>query len=150
MSLLLAGVAPGMQAAATLVDELVFHRRRRLSRWERVGHPLDTLTVLLCYALTLELTPTPSSLRIYLVAAAFSCLFITKDEFVHAAQCGPAEHWLHAVLFVLHPVVLASAAFLWFHDARGWIVAQAMLTLAFGLYQTVYWNTSWLKPSAAR
>lgn len=150
MSMLLAVVAPGMQGVATLADELCFHKRRGLPRWERIGHPLDTLTVLTCYALALSLPPTAGSLHIYVVAAVFSCLFVTKDEFVHARQCDPLEHWLHAVLFVLHPIVLASIAFLWLHGARTQIAALAALTLAFCLYQAFYWNTPWMKPSSAR
>jgi hypothetical protein len=76
-----------------------------------------------------------------------SCLFITKDELVHAGACSAAEHWLHAVLFILHPIVLAAVAVLWVQGARLAIIAQAALTLAFGCYQLVYWNFIWSRPS---
>src|SRR5258708_18222986 len=103
----------GTQAALMVVDEFYFHHKRSLPRWERIGHPLDTLSVLVCYAISLAFSPTHGWLGLYALAAAFSCLLITKDEFVHAKLCGPGEHWLHAVLFVLHPVVLTLAAILW-------------------------------------
>ena len=37
-----------LQAMAMVVDEGWFHRRRGLPRWERLGHPLDTLTIAVC------------------------------------------------------------------------------------------------------
>jgi hypothetical protein len=40
-------------------------------------------------------------------------LLITKDEWVHADQCNAGEHWLHSVLFVVHPVVLITAGLMW-------------------------------------
>ena len=145
MTVLLAAVPLGMQALATVADEFYFHRRRGLPRWERIGHPLDTLTVLACFAIALALPLTAASLRTYVALAAFSCLFVTKDEIVHAKYCEPFEHWVHALLFVLHPIVLASMGYLWLKDARALMLVQGALTLAFGLYQTLYWNTSWIR-----
>ncbi len=138
------------QSVIMLVDEMYFHRRRVLPRWERIGHPLDTLTVLLCYALTLALPPSPLAVRLFAGFAVFSCLFVTKDEFVHARECRPLEQWLHALLFVLHPVVLAGIALLWIRHAHAVLLLQAGLTLSFGLYQAVYWNLSWAKSSIVR
>lgn len=145
MTVLLATVPLGMQALATLADEFYFHRRRGLPQWERVGHPLDTLTVLGCYVVALTLPLTAASIGIYIALAAFSCLFVTKDELVHAKYCDPFEHWLHALLFVLHPVVLTSMGYLWLRQAWTLMLVQSALTLAFGLYQTLYWNTTWLR-----
>ena len=134
-----------------LVDEFHFHRRRRLPYWERVGHPLDTLTVLLCYAVALSTRPTGTALGGYAALAIFSCLFVTKDEFLHAKLCRPAEHWLHAVLFVLHPVVLALVGFLWVQgEHRVLLTVQAAVTAAFGIFQAVYWNLPWKQPSFDR
>ncbi|HEX3769837.1 MAG TPA: hypothetical protein VHV30_03180 [Polyangiaceae bacterium] len=143
-----------LQAAAMVFDEFHFHRRRGLPLWERVGHPLDTCTVLACFAVAL-VAPADGGWRIaYGSLAAFSCLFITKDEPVHARACTPGEQWLHAVLFVLHPIVLACVALFWVRGARGIVAGQAALTFAFGVYQVVYWNlwrTSWWRsPTRAR
>jgi len=132
-----------LQALAMLFDEVHFHRRRGLRRWERIGHPLDTLTVLACVALASAAPPTKGWVGVYVGLAAFSCLFITKDEAVHAKECSPGEHWLHAVLFVLHPVVLAALALCWMRSLRAIVVAQGALTLAFGAHQLVCWNLTW-------
>lgn len=135
-----------VQAAAIVVDEGAFHRRRGLPRWERIGHPLDTLTMTACYAWLLLARPSTTSGLGFVALAAFSCLFVTKDELVHARRCSPAEHWTHAVLFVIHPVVLAVAAFAWWtHDpaARALLGFQLAATAAFAAYQTLYWNGPW-------
>jgi hypothetical protein len=79
-----------------------------------------------------------------------SCLLVTKDELVHAGHCSAPEHWLHAVLFVLHPIVLGTMAALWYAGSRTLIGVQAGLTLAFGCYQLLYWNLPWLSRSRAR
>jgi hypothetical protein len=139
-----------LQALAMLVDELYFHRRRGLPRWERIGHPVDTASVLGCYGLALALPPHVDQLPWYVLLAAISCLLVTKDEFVHAARCEPAEQWLHAVLFVLHPIVLGAGALLWLRGERGLLAFSAGLTAAFGVYQAVYWNVPWKNLSKPR
>jgi hypothetical protein len=133
----------GLQACAMLVDELYFHRQRGLPRWERLGHPVDTLSVLACYAIALSLRPTEAHAVVYLIAAGFSCLLITKDELVHAQRCSPLELWLHSVLFVLHPVVLGIGGLLWFRQEGAMLWLSASLTAAFGAYQLLYWNVPW-------
>ncbi len=157
-----------LQGLAMAVDEGYFHRQRGLPRWERIGHPLDTLTILACFGWLALVPPSPFSSAIYLGLAAFSCLFVTKDEFVHAKFCSPAEQWLHAVLFVLHPLVLAAGAVIWpaLHLGgeipwsgltrylgvgafeAGMVWTQLAIICGFLLYQVGYWNFVW-KPSGA-
>ncbi|MGC4069030.1 MAG: hypothetical protein QM784_31180 [Polyangiaceae bacterium] len=134
-----------VQALVLLVDEFRFHFRRGLPAWERIGHPIDTLTVVACYALAWTLPPTDGAKSAYVALAILSCLTITKDEFVHANRCEPSEHWLHAVLFILHPVVLAGVGLLWLGGARSQLLIPLTLTGAFLLYQILYWNTPWLE-----
>ena len=156
----------GLQALAMLVDELHFHRRRGLGAWERIGHPLDTLTVLACLTWARFVAPSDRAIAIYAVLALASCLFITKDEAVHAAACRAGEHWLHSILFVVHPMSLASIGLVWpaLHAAPGegpsWlrgvpvaamVTTQLALTSAFFLYQLLYWNLPWRRrPSPTR
>jgi hypothetical protein len=124
------------------VDELVFHRKRGLPRWERLGHPLDTLTTALCYGwLVWVPASSPHALGVYVALCAFSCLFITKDELVHARLCEPLEIWLHALLFVLHPIVFLAFGAIWYSAAQAW-APKVMLgtTLVFMAYQFLYWN----------
>jgi len=145
-----------LQMICMAVDEIHFHRRRGLPRWERLGHPLDTLTVLACFVWLLAAPPSAFSLNVYAGLSVFSCLFVTKDEPVHSKHCRSGEHWLHAILFILHPLVLLSAGLLWpawrqqplsfIHYTgfeRNFLAVNTLLTLAFGLYQLIYWNFLW-------
>src|SRR5262245_294801 len=148
-----------LQMFCMSADELYFHRRRGLPRWERQGHPLDTLTVLVCFAWLLAVPPNTFSLSVYAGLSVFSCLFVTKDEPVHSQYCGPTEHWLHALLFSLHPLALLNAGLLWpaWHQQtlsfirytgfeRRFLFGNTLLTCVFGLYQLVYWNFLWPPP----
>jgi hypothetical protein len=131
-----------IQAATMLADEGWCHRRRGLPRWERIGHPLDTLTTALCYGwLVVQRPDAPHALSMYVGLSLFSCLFITKDEFVHSKLCDSLETWLHSVLFVMHPIVLLSFGILWISGGAPWVFeVQLFLTLAFASYQVVYWS----------
>jgi hypothetical protein len=138
----------GLQALAMAADEWICHRKRGLPQWERIGHPLDTLSVAICYA-WLVMTPRtdPHGLPVYIGLAALSCLLITKDEPVHAKLCDANESWLHAVLFVLHPIVFMTFALIWISDQNPRVIAlQCALTVAFAIYQITYWSLIW-KPS---
>ena len=132
-----------LQGTVMAVDEFRFHRRRTVPRWERVGHPLDTLTVLLPLAGAILLPPVAPWTAAFLVLAVFSCLFITKDEWVHARHCEPAEQWLHAVLFLLHPMLFLMIFLLWRAGETGWLLTQTALVAAFCTWQSLYWNGPW-------
>ena len=155
-----------LQGIVTVVDEVFFHWKRGLPRWERVGHPLDTLTMLSCMLWILCVPPGPTAGCIYAGLALFSSVFVTKDERVHKLYCPAGEHWLHAVLFTLHPLALISLALLW-PAARsrpsdlaglilysGWergaLWAVFAMALLFGTYQLVYWNFVWHSESMTR
>jgi hypothetical protein len=140
-----------LQMLAMFVDEFVFHRKRGLPRWERLGHPLDTLTAIACYAWLVARPPTsPHALAVYIALCAFSCLFITKDEFVHAQVCEPFESWLHAVLFVLHPLVFLGFGLAWYWGMTPLIVkAELALTVALLAHQLLYWSPLWRRIPAA-
>lgn len=130
-----------LQGIAMVIDEGHFHRARGLPRWERIGHPLDTLTIAICLGWLLATTPSsPVALPVYVGLSIFSTLFVTKDEAVHAARCSPGEHWLHAILFILHPIVLAAFGYLWWTGAVGLLLGQLGIAIAFMAYQILYWN----------
>jgi hypothetical protein len=148
-----------LQMLCIAADELWFHRKRGLPRWERIGHPLDTLTVVLCLLWILCVKPDHRAVTVYIILAAFSCVFVAKDEPVHWRRCSLAEQWLHAFLFMLHPLVLASAAFLW-PASRGrlpgtyllagpsgferiFLIITCGLMVGFSFYQFVFWNLLW-------
>jgi hypothetical protein len=143
------------QVIAMAIDELWFHRKRRLPRWERIGHPLDTLSVVSCFVWTIFAPFDSKTLAAYCLFSVASCLLVTKDEAVHAMHCTAKEHWLHAVLFLLHPMVLASAAILWAASrglspfgmnaapARVALLCELAITSIAGIHQTLYWNLRW-------
>ena len=132
-----------------MVDEFHYHRKRGLTLWERIGHPLDTLTTLLALAWVMIRPYSAETARVYVALCGFSCLFITKDEFVHARECEPGEHWLHSLLFVLHPVVFVCVYFVWpdLNASNRLILGFPIVTVgAFFAFQTLYWNFLW-KPA---
>jgi len=139
-----------LQGVLLVIDEGWFHRTRGLPRWERIGHPLDTLTIAVCLAWLVATDPrSPAALSVYVGLAVFSTLFVTKDEAVHAGLCSPGEHWLHAILLVLHPIALAAFSFLWWIGAVGLLVGQLGVTIAFLAYQVIYWNIERADPESA-
>ena len=129
------------QSALILFDEFHFHRRRGLPRWERVGHPLDTATLIAGIAFTLWVPFSIAAAVVFAGLAIFSCAFVTKDEWVHAERCQGGEHWVHAMLFIAHPLVFLSVGWMWSQgiDPVFRNVPLALMLLFF-LYQTVYWN----------
>lgn len=150
-----------IQMIVISIDEFYFHFRRGLPKWERIGHPLDTLTTLVCFALILFAPYSSFYLKIYIGLALFSCLFVTKDEFVHKECCPASEQWLHALLFTNHPIVLTIAGLLWpiasgmtgpswlsglnFYGEtmRVCLLLQTGFIALFFIYQTIYWNVIW-------
>ena len=102
-----------LQSVAMGVDELGCHRHRAVPRLEWQGHVLDTSAFLLCLVWPLLFAPTAPHLVAYAGLGGFSCLLVTKDEWTHHVGCAGSEHWVHALLFLLHPVVLIATACLW-------------------------------------
>lgn len=139
----LACLAPVVaQGACLLVDEFKFHHARGLGLWERYGHPLDTLSVLVCFLVPTLFSFGGTASWIYVALCAFSCVFVTKDEGVHTQECGAAEHRLHALLFVLHPLVFTGFGLLWaFRPAlvMPLAVGQVGLLVVVMAYQLLFW-----------
>jgi len=150
-----------LQAIAIGIDEAYFHYRRGLPKWERIGHPLDTFSLWLCLLMTVYAPFNETTLKIYAVLSIISCLMVTKDEFIHKEHCPGAENWLHALLFILHPITLIVAGMIWpvtqGIDVPAWLsgwlnhpraleaflLFQTGSVLLFCLYQTIFWNIIW-------
>ena len=156
-----------VQTLVILFDEFYFHVRRGLPKWERIGHPLDTLTVLACFLFVLIVPYSTLALKFYIALSIFSCIFVTKDEFVHKECCPASEQWLHALLFLNHPVVLTAAGCIWSvlgitaapdwlyslvpyaPSLRTFLLVQSGLIALFFLYQWLYWNFLWKEQDKA-
>jgi hypothetical protein len=150
-----------LQLIAMLFDEGYFHIKRGLPKWEKIGHPLDTLSVLLCIGFTLFVPFSTVNLKIYIALAIFSSILVTKDEFVHKHHCPASENWLHALLFTLHPITLCIAGFiwpiiqdqelsLWIHkilnnkqNLKLFMQVQFCMGTLFLFYQIIFWNFIW-------
>ena len=149
-----------LQAIAIGFDEIYFHYKRGLPKWERIGHPLDTFSVLVALGFLVFFPFTPFSWKIYLGISLFSCVMVTKDEFIHKSHCPASENWLHALLFVLHPITLFAAGSIWYvHHTQNnsffssWLIEKEFLFLflqgqlivmtLFFLYQIIFWNIIW-------
>lgn len=131
----------GLQSVVMIIDESWFHRRRGLPDWERWGHPLDSFFFLIPIGIATYCPPTSTSLTAYIVAAIFSSLFVTKDEWVHAQICSAGEHWLHALLFLLHGPIFISIGTLWYVGAG--LPFQPLIPpviMLFTFVQIVYWS----------
>ncbi|MGE0527512.1 MAG: hypothetical protein AB7G93_14815 [Bdellovibrionales bacterium] len=125
------------------VDEFYCHRHRQLGRWERIGHPLDTAVFLACLAWLLGIPPGEGTLSVYMGLSVSSCLMVSKDEWEHRTRCTGFENWLHALLFMIHPVVLIWAGYLWWTGAERFLAVVGTAAVATGLffvYQVLYWN----------
>ncbi len=129
-----------VQGLAMLVDEFYFHHRRGLGRWERIGHPVDTLMFMLALGVLLQSGWSLLSASL----AIFSALLVTKDEWVHRREAPAAEQWLHSILFLLHGLILGLAG-----ELGEQVVLSAGATLLllapigmFFFYQVLYWQ-SW-------
>ncbi|MEO5970739.1 MAG: hypothetical protein ABIQ95_12505 [Bdellovibrionia bacterium] len=154
-----------LQMLVMTIDEFYFHRKRGLPLWEAYGHPLDTLSVLLCYGFVSISSPSPLNTIIYSVLLSISCLLITKDEWVHQKLCSGMEQWLHSILFVLHPITLGLAGWGWvqggihsfYGEFTSWtpsllnfIKFQMFMILLFMIYQFFYWRTRCTSTSQER
>ncbi|MES2200376.1 MAG: hypothetical protein V4489_09455 [Chlamydiota bacterium] len=151
-----------VQAVAITADEFFFHIKRGLPLWERIGHPFDTLSVLACFIYILLVPFSPAAIWWFAAIALLSCLLITKDEFVHKHHCPAKEQWLHALLFVNHPIMLLAAALIWptlgesptahpylsalvsrAHNLETFLYLQTGFIFIFMIYQIIYWNFIW-------
>ncbi|NGX46163.1 MAG: hypothetical protein K940chlam2_01348 [Chlamydiae bacterium] len=154
-----------IQGIAIAVDEAYFHVKRGLPLWERIGHPIDTFTVVFCFGFVIFIPYSLTMLKVYILLSILSCLTVTKDEWVHKHHCPGTENWLHALLFINHPILLTFAGLIWARAAsvgplwlKGliarpepliqFLMVQAALAALFMLYQIIYWNFIW-KPSKA-
>jgi len=128
-----------LQGLLMILDEFIFHQSRLLPRWERIGHPVDTLLFLLPI---LNLITTPNS-NFYFILSILSCLVITKDEFIHSHVCSGVEQWIHSLLFILHPISLYCLWEISSLSGQTIIYLIAVSILFLFIYQIFYWRPWW-------
>lgn len=142
-------VALVIQSLAILFDEFYFHRKRGLPKWEMIGHPVDTSLVIVCFLFLAFAEKNPTNEIIYYIMASASCLCVTKDEWVHYKYCSGPEMWLHAVLFMMHPLLLFTAVDIW-EDSRPLFLALSGCIFVFLLWEIGYWYVVAFRSRAAK
>ncbi len=134
------------QSGLITLDEWACHRRRLLPRWELIGHPVDTFCLILFFtALTILPSASAPARAVVLILGGLSCLITTKDEWVHKDLSTGFENWLHAMLFLIHPVVAGLYFLLWMQSAPGSATLfhiSLVMTVLFFIYQCI---TGWLR-----
>ncbi len=139
---LAAAAAPlaALQGALMIADERAFHRARALGEWESWGHAADSAVFAAALVPAALLAPTRGAAVLYAAGAVFSTALATKDEWIHARECAGAEHWLHAVLFALHPCVLIAVGAL-LARGEGALLRAGLpaAAAAYSFYQWLYW-----------
>lgn len=122
------------------------HSKRGLGLWERLGHPLDTLTVFVPFSYIAINSYSTERLKVFVILSVFSCLFITKDEFIHLEVCSRLESWIHSLLFVLHPILFLSSGMLWkYYPGDDFLAYQTLAVGIFMIYQVLRWSFEWKK-----
>jgi len=128
------------QGVLLLVDEWGFHRARILGEWESWGHPVDSAVFAAVLLLPALSAPTGGAASLFAAGAIASTVLVTKDEWIHARECGASEHWVHSLLFALHPCVLIAVGALWARDESAALrAALPFVVLGFSAYQWLYW-----------
>lgn len=137
------------------IDEFYFHHKRKLPRWERIGHPVDTAFFLGCFWVVLFLPMTNSTMILFFILAILSSLIIIKDEFIHTKCCNITEQYLHALLFVFHPILLVLLFLTWPSFTSSYfssfeklqsnllknvVYFQFISAALFFFYQIIFWN----------
>ena len=123
-----------------MIDEFYFHHKRGLKKWESLGHPIDSFFFLITFLFCLTVPYQEKWTWIFITLSVVSTLIITKDEWIHSEQCSGAENWLHAMLFIIHPIALAGLYYAWTASLQNLILVQTIIITIFFLYQLIYWN----------
>lgn len=125
-----------LQGILMFFDEFKFHHERGLKAWERIGHPIDSFFFLLPFLYIYNF----SFDYIFIILSIFSCLIITKDEFIHSHECNSPEQWLHSVLFIIHPISLYGVYLAAKLGLNKIILIQSVIIFIFMTYQILFWN----------
>ncbi|MCO4794186.1 MAG: hypothetical protein KC493_10755 [Bacteriovoracaceae bacterium] len=128
------------------IDEFKFHKKRGLKKVELINALFDG--ALFIGALIIPLFTTYSYWweKLYIAMCICSCLSIIKNEFFYKGlEIG--ERVTHALLYVLHPVILFAYYDGWkvnYFDNHYYVWMIQLLYVFLGVqaitYQIIYWN----------
>lgn len=135
-----------LHVALLNVDEYYFHRKRQLCRLEVYSLLIDGALYLIPLGIAIFAPISDSWKLLYIAFATLSCLSVAKNEwFYHHIE--KKERTLHALLYLLHPILLYSFYLSWVenyfvHNLNFWIIQICYLGFGFKTlsYQIIYWN----------
>lgn len=128
-------------------DEYIVHKKRSLSQKEVNSGLIDGVLFLSTVALTL-FTKFSSLLEIIYISLGFlSCVAIIKHEMFLPPDITKRERVIHAVLYILHPLILYAFYVSWKSDFFNtnltyWMMQLGYFALGFKAitYHVIYWN----------
>ena len=90
----------GLHAFFMIIDEFYFHMKRILPKWERIGHPLDTLFFLAWFVVVIFFSMTKMSIIFYIILLLLETL--SKDDLcidVYFTSCI-INYFIFVVVFI--------------------------------------------------
>ena len=136
-----------IHAIAFTFDEYILNKKRNLSQKEINSALLDGILYLAAVALTIFTTFSENLGRVYIGLALLSCISVVKNEAIYPGNIPKIERITHAMLYVLHPLILYAFYISWAQNFFQTNMTYWMLQLGYfvlGLkaisYHMIYWN----------
>lgn len=136
------------------VDEYYFHRKRGLVKQEVISAIVDGALYLIPLLIAIFLPFNSLWQKLYIGFAMISCLSIAKNECFYPSLTAP-ERVVHALLYILHPVMLYTFYISWEQNyfttmINFWMIQIIYMALGAKTltYQIIYWNYVHQKPEA--
>lgn len=136
-----------LHALVFFYDEYILHKKRVLSQKEVNSGLIDGLLFLSTVAMTLFTTYTKQLGYLYIALGFLSCLAILKHELFLPSDISPKERLVHAILYVLHPLILYAFYTSWkmnffATNLTYWMLQLGYFALGFKAisYHVIYWN----------
>jgi hypothetical protein len=128
-------------------DEYALKRKRSLSQSEINSALIDGFLFLSIVALTIFTNFSSTLSYVYIGLAVLSCASIIKNEFFYPDTIKREERVVHALMYVLHPLILYCFYTSWsmnffITNMTYWTMQLLYLILGFKTitYHVIYWN----------
>ncbi len=134
-------------AFAFAYDEYVLNKRRDLSQGEINSALIDGIIYLSTVAFTIFTTYSDVLGSLYVFLASCSCISIIKNEYFYPNNLPKIERIIHAILYILHPLILYAFYLSWKENffqtnMTYWMLQLGYMALGFKAmsYHVIYWN----------
>ncbi|MCB9091414.1 MAG: hypothetical protein H6621_09740 [Halobacteriovoraceae bacterium] len=142
----------GLHVLLLNLDEYLFNKKRGHSPYETVSVISDGILFLIPLLIATFVTYSESWVWTYKILAGLSMLSVVKNEFFYR-NLEVKERFIHACLYVLHPMILFTFYESWTHNyfkehTYFWMVQILYFGLGMKMviYQLIYWNYIHEKP----